>query len=328
MDNGLFCISLDFEKYWGMRDKIELDAYKVNLLAVNNVVDQILKIFENNSIHSTWATVGFLFFENKEDLLINIKDIDLPDYDNNRLTPYPYIYENDLDPVTHFSANEIKKIINTKFQEVATHTFSHFYCLEEGQKTESFDSDLLKAVEIASSKFNIKINSIVFPRNQVNKLYLKVLSKYGVKSFRSNPDSFIYIERNSSKENNIIRLLRLIDSYINLTGFHGYEIEKNVFDSKILVNIKASMFLRPFNRKLKSIEIFKILRIKKAMTNAAKKNKIFHLWWHPHNFGNNLEENMNNLRIIIDHFKYLENKFGMQSMNMEEITLMSLNDGK
>jgi hypothetical protein len=327
MDNGVFCISLDFEKYWGMRDKIEIDLYKENLLAVNSVVDKILFIFNENFIHSTWATVGFLFFENKEELLKNIKDIDMPNYDNSKINPYSYIYEKSLDNQIHFSVEEIIKIKNTKYQEIATHTFSHYYCLEEGQNIKNFDSDLTKAIEIAATKFDLETNSIVFPRNQVNKSYLETLSKNGLLCFRSNPDSFLYVERNSSKENNIIRLLRLIDSYINISGFHGYDTEKNIFNSNILINIKASMFLRPFNEKFKHIEKFKILRIKNAMTNAAKKNKIFHLWWHPHNFGKNMNENFNNLNIIVDHYKYLESKYGMKSMNMEEIALMTLKDG-
>ena len=52
------------------------------------------------------------------------------------------------------------------------------------------------------------------------------------------------------------------------------------------------------------------------MTMAAKKGEIYHLWWHPHNFGINLYENMNNLKLILEHFKKLQAQyaFGNQTM--------------
>ena len=56
------------------------------------------------------------------------------------------------------------------------------------------------------------------------------------------------------------------------------------------------------------------------MTHAAKNNLVFHLWWHPHNFGINLEKNMSFLLKIIRHYKKLENEYGMISLNMGEIS--------
>jgi len=68
------------------------------------------------------------------------------------------------------------------------------------------------------------------------------------------------------------------------------------------------------------LESLKIRRIKKAMTYAAKNNLIYHLWWHPHNFGRNTEENLKNLKSILDHYKYLNDKYNFESLSMEEIT--------
>ena len=56
----------------------------------------------------------------------------------------------------------IDLIKNTRGQEIATHTFSHYYCLEEGQDIQSFESDLKKALEIAKNN-GCLIKSIVFP---------------------------------------------------------------------------------------------------------------------------------------------------------------------
>ena len=56
------------------------------------------------------------------------------------------------------------------------------------------------------------------------------------------------------------------------------------------------------------------------MTHAAKNDQLFHLWWHPHNFGNDIEANMLFLKEILKHFVLLKEKYNMSSLNMEEIS--------
>jgi hypothetical protein len=54
------------------------------------------------------------------------------------------------------------------------------------------------------------------------------------------------------------------------------------------------------------------------MSHAAKTNTLYHLWWHPHNFGIHQEKNLNFLEKILQHFRSLESRYGMVSMNMAE----------
>jgi hypothetical protein len=86
-----------------------------------------------------------------------------------------------------------------------------------------------------------------------------------------------------------------------------------------MLNIPGSCFLRPYNRKLSFLESLRISRIKNEMTAAAKKNAVYHLWWHPHNFGKDMDKNFAGLEKILDHFSTLNSKYGMQSLNMKEI---------
>ena len=116
----------------------------------------------------------------------------------------------------------------------------------------------------------------------------------------------------------IVRTFRLIDSYLNLSGYNTYTINLN--NNRNPVNLPASFFLRPYNPKLNFLESLKLHRLKKSMTYAAKNNEVFHLWWHPHNFGDNFEKNINFLKSILDHFKDLSEKYGMDSLNMEELS--------
>ena len=50
---GQFVISLDFEKFWGIRDKRTIKDYKLNLENVDIIVLELLKLFEEEKIHAT-----------------------------------------------------------------------------------------------------------------------------------------------------------------------------------------------------------------------------------------------------------------------------------
>ena len=56
------------------------------------------------------------------------------------------------------------------------------------------------------------------------------------------------------------------------------------------------------------------------MKEASKRNAIYHLWWHPHNFGNNLNDNLNGLKKIVKHFTNLKDLYGMKSKSMGSLT--------
>ena len=107
-----------------------------------------------------------------------------------------------------------------------------------------------------------------------------------------------------------------MDCYINLSGHNTYSIESKGDE---VVNIPSSRFLRPYNRRFKLLEPLKLKRIKRSMTYAAKKGEIFHLWWHPHNYGANLDENFAFLDEILSHFSRLEKEYGFKSYTMSQV---------
>ncbi|MPQ46462.1 polysaccharide deacetylase family protein [Marinifilum sp. N1E240] len=315
MKNGKFVISLDFEKYWGIRDHSKISDYKTNLDNVDTICFRLLNLFSKYKIHTTWATVGFLLFDNKKELIENIPHV-LPLYYNKCLDPYSYAKGNDLLYKYHFANEIIKEIINTDYQEVASHTFSHYYCLEAGQDKNTFKADLGANIDWVKRKYNIDIKSIVLPRNQVNCDYIDVLRKMNISSYRGNEDNWLY----NSRMNNVLkRIFRLIDSYINITGYNTCQLEKKKNEGPL--NIPSSRFLRPVSNKLFFLEKIRLRRIKRQMTNAARKNELFHLWWHPHNFGMNMDANFVFLEKILLHYVDLNEKYNMVSLNMGEVCL-------
>jgi len=176
---------------------------------------------------------------------------------------------------------------------------------------------LKKAIEI-SAKCNNEIRSIIFPRNQYDENYLRIAKEEGIFAFRGNENNFLQKPRGQKNINLFVRFFRLIDTYINLTGYNIHN--KVSIDENGLINLPASFFFRPFQKTLKVFERFKLRRIKKAMLSAAKTNSMFHLWWHPHNFGCNSIENLQQLKEVLEYYKFLNNTYYMQSLNMKEVT--------
>ena len=312
---GVFTVSLDFELYWGVRDKHPLAAYQHRLKGARQAIPQMLRIFQDYGIHATWATVGFLFFPNVETLRRHLPE-PLPNYTQAHLSPYPYIAQADaLEPLYHFAPQIIAKVRATPGQEIGTHTFSHYYCLEAGQDRAAFYADLDAAVQSAAQN-GITVRSLVFPRNQWNATYLDVLPALGIRCYRGNPSGWLYQATQEHARGTFRRALRLLDAYVNLSGHHVYPPPCG---AKAPLNLPASRFLRPYVPHLAFAEKLKRRRILRAMTHAAQTGRIFHLWWHPHNFGTHTEKNLAFLRHIAEHYATLQRQFGMVSLNMGEI---------
>lgn len=323
---SFFVISLDFELYWGMFDKVTLEQYGENLKGVHVAIPEMLSIFTLNHIHVTWATVGMLMAEDKNTLLQSLPPHTLqPKYENMNISAYEHIRktslkDNQRDGPYHYGAHLVEKIINTPNQELGSHTFSHYYCLDGNLNDETIFAADCEAFKKISLRFNQPITSIVFPRNQTTKEALVVCKQNGLTTYRGTPSHFLYTgKREKDQTNLLLRALRLIDTYINLSGHHTYKFSTIYRTNDALMNVQGSWFLRPYSKTLHIFERLKIRRIKNAMAYAAKHNEIFHLWWHPHNFGINRKENIQNLLEIIDHFKTLEIQYGMQSANMQDI---------
>ncbi|WP_233144141.1 polysaccharide deacetylase family protein [Lottiidibacillus patelloidae] len=296
-----------------------MEQYYNNLIGVQQAVPKMLALFNKYEIHSTWATVGFLFFKNGEQLLKQIPLV-LPNYQDKNLSPYEDLKvlakQGKHGDTTLFAYPLIQLIKNTPNQEIATHTFSHYYCLEPGQTKASFKEDLKAAFKVANDE-GIKMSSLIFPRNQVNSSYLEICKDFGITCYRGNENSLIYRASNKLENKLWKRGVRFLDAYFNLTGHHTYKVSD--ISREPLINLPASRFLRPYSKSLSFLEKLRLYRIKKNITYAAKHKEIYHLWWHPHNFGTNLEYNIKFLEEVLLHYKKMQKKYGMESINMGEL---------
>ena len=311
--NGQFVISLDFELLWGVRDHADRDSYGKNVLGARDAVPKMLELFAENGIRATWATVGFLFCESKEELLASLP-CEQPNYSNPRLSNFSYIDEVGRDERSdpyYFAPSLISAIHQTPGQEIGTHTLSHYYCLEDGQTLSAFEADIVAAKRLAHAR-GIELRSIVFPRNQFSAEHLTICTKHGITHYRGNPSPWAYQAAKGAEQTSMRRAIRLIDAYSGVLGSQVFEAL-----SGQPTDVPASRFLRPCAGRFAVLHPLHIATIKRGMTTAARDGKGYHLWWHPHNFGQNLEANLNGLRQIITHFGMLRDRFGMQSTAME-----------
>ena len=310
---GYFLISLDFELQWGRFDKVVLDnVRKKELESTLELIPQMLKLFEENKIAVTWAVVGMMFNKSREEWIKNIPK-SIPEYTNKKLSPYQYFNSLESDETLNkyfFALELIKSIKIAQKQELATHTYSHYYCLEDGQSIEHFKADL----EIVKSISN-EIKSLVLPRNQFNIKYHSVCKTLEFSTIRTNPSSWYW---KANADNLLKRLFRLIDTF-NLFSYNKC-IHLDFFKKQTIFPyfLPSSRFLRSWMPKNKILNFIKLLRIKFEMTHAAKYKKYYHVWWHPENFGNHPNRCFSELKIIIDHYLKLQNKYGFKSVTMGE----------
>jgi len=317
--HGVLVISLDFELHWGVSDKMSVSDYKENLDNTRQAIQQMLVLFDQHNIHVTWATVGFLFCKNKEEILFRTKNIVKPAYINSRFSNYNLISQignNHTDDPYHYGNDMIVLIKEYRNQEIGTHTFSHYYCLEEGASLTSFADDLDAAIAVAAHE-DIKITSVVFPRNQYSDQYLKLCKEKGITSYRGNRHHWLYKPTSIKDQHLVRRFGRLLDSYVNLSGINSYELN----NAEGILNVPASRFLRPYHPRFQSFEPYRLNRIRREMTYAAQNAQLYHLWWHPHNFGRHLGKNLDFLKKLLDHYQSLNDKYFFASSNMSELSL-------
>lgn len=320
VDRGALVISLDFELLWGVRDRHPPDggAYRENLLGARRAIPRILEAFEEFGAAATWATVGFLFASSRAELE-HYRPAVLPEYDDPGLSPYgDPVGEGEGDDPLHFAGSLIEAVRRCPRQEVGTHTYSHYYCLARGQTRAAFEADLASARAIAAAR-GVEVRSIVFPRNQFNPEYAAALAAAGVTCYRSNETGWMYDYYHPVYgQGRFQRGARKLDAYVNLSG-SNLTAWGELATGDGLCRLPASRFLRPYSPRLRHLEPLRLRRIAADIRAAAAARKLYHLWWHPHNFGRHVDENLAVLRAVLAVFGECRRRQGMQSLSMGEV---------
>src|SRR5690606_21151453 len=108
------------------------------------------------------------------------------------------------------------------------------------------------------------LRSLVVPRHQVRADYFPAIAGAGFVAHRSNERNSLNGPSATGKEPLIRRGLRLMDSYVSITGPNSVEWGATRPRSG-LVDIRESRFLRPYQHHLSSLDPLRIHRIIASM---------------------------------------------------------------
>jgi len=317
---GIFTISLDFELHWGVFDKRNREAREACYKNTLRIVPQMLELFAEHDVHVTWATVGSLFANNQQEWE-QFRPAVEPDYAEERYSPYKWMRQHGMPEEyrwAHFCPEEVQMIMQYPGQELGTHTFSHYYCLEQQREQLAFDADL-KSVRKSAAKFNTELRSLVFPRNQVNAQYMKVCYDNGIKAVRSNPSGWFWKPVADGGATWLRRIFRTADAYIQVGTIRTtYPLSSIPVVPGEPLQLPASRFMRPWQPKYEFANKMQLRRLCQELRSAAVRKEVYHLWWHPENFGDYPEQNLNNLKVLLQQYKKCKEKYGMTSWNMGE----------
>lgn len=321
-----FTISLDFELHWGVFDKRNRAERMPVYRATRKLIPRLLQLFAENQVHVTWATVGSLFAANEKIWQQHAPTI-LPQYHALKYSPYQFAAKQGLGSEwhdAHFAPDLVMLIPQYPGQELATHTFSHYYCLEAGQTPEAFAADLEVVQHLSRQLVGQTLRSLVFPRNQFNRQYLALCTKAGITAIRSNPSVWYWSGIRNDDASLLRRAIRTGDGFIPLGPPTSYPLSHILPEDGLPVCLPASRLLREHDTRRPWANRLRLNRILKEMTTAAQKGHVYHLWWHPENFGHAPEACVAELQQIINHFAYLRQAYGMQPANMNELANLAL----
>jgi peptidoglycan/xylan/chitin deacetylase (PgdA/CDA1 family) len=281
LEDGAVVVSLDTELEWGFHG-FDIDHHlSDDGTRERKLVHRLLGLFERTDTPATWAVVGHLFLDHCDG---SHSELSRPSYahtdddwyrgdpgSNREAAPLRY----GTDIVDAIEATTID-------HEIATHTFSHVLCDQEGCSSDVLRDELRRCKQLTERDH--KLTSIVFPRNEID--HLSTVA-----------DAELNVYRGRSSEN-VLRREAPAGRYRKFARFLAHRPPPLVTPTEVrdgLWNLPASQYLPydPFSRQTAALSLSpRVGRAKRAIELAEERGEIFHLWAHPHNFDASLLDDL------------------------------------
>lgn len=255
--SGIFILSLDTEIAWGT-DSGDLFRYEDCFNNYRAIVRRLIAQLDEYQIAATWAVVGHLFLKKNDRRALNRTDGDA-------FTDW------------YHAPDVIQAIRGAQMQhEIGTHTFSHIYT-NDREVTQEVWEDELKMCRAIHEENQLTIRSLVFPRNQV--AYLDSLPKFGIIAYRGVEQSWY-----GGLPGLLKRPAHLLDRTLGLPPPTYDPMTLRVGEK--LVNLPASQFLMAYDGLRGKIPTAsRVRQARFGLERAARRNHLYHLWFHPFNLG-------------------------------------------
>jgi hypothetical protein len=277
--------SLDFELRWGMHDRLGLDrdAYRKNLEGAREAVPQLLKLFGERGVRSTWATVGALACNNWDEYFRRAPAP--PRYLDPRLAIDPRYADLDPDGVLHFAPDLVGLIAASQGQDLGTHTFSHIFLGEVGVMRRDAEADHAAATALFRERYGVAITSLVFPRNQIG--FLDHYRSHGITAWRTNERAW-YLRETRHSNHPLLRLLRVVDALTPLGARTDFFVDGGTRSTQFLRIALPDVAWKAHLTKIKH------------EATRLKPGRILHLWIHPHNLGCDVRKSMGRMEQLLE----------------------------
>lgn len=275
LPRGVFTLSIDTELAWGGFDRPDREQRWRQEEGSREVVRRLLALFERHRISATWAVVGHLFLER-----CNgggpVAHPEIP-------RPYAPWFSRDwysLDPRSSASeaplwyAPDLIRLLRqaSPTQEIASHSFAHLVFGDSGCSADAAAGDLA-ACEAAAGDWGLNLRSFVFPRNRVG--HLPLLPRYGFICYRGpDPTWFEPLPRPLRRAAHFLDDLAGLPPPTVLPQFRSG-----------LWDLPGTMMWQGRDGPRRLLPLGS--RVRKALAGlreAARRRRLFHLWFHPVNF--------------------------------------------
>ena len=310
LETGVFTISLDFELIWGTLDLFGPEQFRRACeIEREQIIDALLDLFVEFEFPATWCILGHLFLDSCSGKHPEITRTNHDWVKGDWFEFDPGEVENSK---SIFSGRSlVEKIKNCPVpQEIGSHSFSHVIFSDKGCSQAAAESEIAESVRLAK-EMDIEMRSFAFPRNEVG--HLKVLKEFGFLCYRGVEPNWYENRRVPEKLRRVIRLFEVLRAAEPPTVLP--EMTKSG-----IWNIPGSSIYFPMHGFRKYIPLkLRTNRAIKGLNAAAKNKRIFHLWFHPTNLADDIDEMIKGLRDILEYATKLRESGKLRFLTMQDV---------
>jgi hypothetical protein len=309
LERAVFTLSLDFELIWGALDLCGTDGFGAACARERAVVvDRLLALLVEHRIRATWLTVGHLMLERCAG---THADVVRPAH---RWVSGDWFGRDpggdEATAPLFFARSLIERVRACPVpQEIGGHSFSHVIYGDPGCSRAAAESDL-DALVAAAASMGLRLESFSFPRNVVG--HQDALRARGFRVFRSPEPAWHQRARSPV----VRRLGHLAD--VVFARRPPVVLPRREADG--LVSVPGSMIYFPSHglRRLLPTAL-RVRRARKGLRDAVRERAVFHLWTHPTNLADDMEDMLGGLGAILSEVGALREQGLLEVRTMGEL---------
>lgn len=272
MQEACFIVSFDCEGKWGFADRI--NSYHHQRFTNYNLIksyNSLLFSLETYNIKATFAFVAAFTLSFEEYIAYQHWFSDRYFKGKNWLAYFKSQVKDKVSADGWFCPETFNLVHSQGIHEIATHGFTHLP-FDDALVTEETIIQELEGINAWQAWKQLSISTLVFPRNKIG--FTPLLSKAGIQAYRDYP-LYYHIKPRWAAE-----ALKYIEYPISQPHSH--------VDQPIKIPGGNLLAFRRKNRFPTNAMI--IQRWKSIIDHAVKHKQVVHLWMHPHNMIDGIDQ--------------------------------------